>query len=152
MKKILKKRIYTVTMDTDFKSVIMACAGLRIENRQSTWITGEMVNAYCNLHEEGYAHSIEAWADGELAGGLYGVSLGKCFFGESMFARKSNASKAAFIFLAEYLQRKEFNMIDCQVTTNHLMSLGAREISRTEFLHQLNHSLGYKTEKGTWTI
>ncbi|MBI4698989.1 MAG: leucyl/phenylalanyl-tRNA--protein transferase [Nitrospirae bacterium] len=117
---------------------------------KGTWITDEMIEAYIKLHRSGYAHSIESWVDGELAGGLYGVALGSAFFGESMFAKKSNASKAAFAALVQQLQKWKFNLIDCQVTTEHLRSFGAREIARTDFLKILRSSL--KAPAGKWAL
>ena len=109
-----------------------------------------MKRAYCRLHECGYAHSVEAWHEGRLAGGLYGVSLGRCFFGESMFTRISDASKVALVKLSEFLKSNDFDMIDCQMTTPHLLRLGAREIPRVLFLSQLEISLSYRTLKGSW--
>jgi leucyl/phenylalanyl-tRNA--protein transferase len=111
-----------------------------------------MVSAYCKLHELGFAHSVEAWCEGELAGGLYGVSLGRCFFGESMFTRVSNASKVAFVALVEHLRNFWFEIIDCQVTTEHLIRFGAREIPRLLFLNQLEKSLRAPTLKGKWSF
>jgi len=111
-----------------------------------------MVEAYCRLHRAGYAHSVETWYEGRLAGGLYGVSLGRCFFGESMFTRVSNASKVAFVRLVQYLEKLRFRIIDCQVKTAHLMRFGAREISRKEFLKELEDSLKFKTLRGKWAF
>ena len=111
-----------------------------------------MVTAYCRLHESGFAHSVESWYEDRLVGGLYGVSLGKCFFGESMFAKSSNASKVALVALVHYLQRQSFDLIDCQVTTSHMMRLGAREISRRQFLAQIKKALASPTLKGKWTL
>jgi leucyl/phenylalanyl-tRNA--protein transferase len=111
-----------------------------------------MVNAYRRLHLSGFAHSVEAWHDGELVGGLYGVSLGRSFFGESMFSVMSNASSAALAALANYLEEKAFDMIDCQVTTTHLKNFGAREIPRERFLEQLKESLSVPTRKGVWSL
>ncbi len=111
-----------------------------------------MKDAYCRLFESGYAHSIEAWADGELAGGLYGLSLGGCFFGESMFTRVSNASKVAFAALSDYLLKLSFDLIDCQVTTDHLKRLGAKEIPRAQFLKELEQSMKRPTLRGKWEI
>ena len=151
LKKIIKKGCFHITADTAFNRVIKACRSVKRKNNEGTWIVDEMVKAYALLHEAGFAHSIEAWYQGELAGGLYGVSLGRCFFGESMFTRVSNASKAAFVSLVEYLNRFSFDLIDCQVTTNHLLSMGAREISRSLFLKQLQESLKLPAMKGKWT-
>ncbi|TES88113.1 MAG: leucyl/phenylalanyl-tRNA--protein transferase, partial [Desulfobacteraceae bacterium] len=130
LKKIIKKKMFHVTMDSAFVQVINQCAKIRLQNNQGTWVVKEMIDAYCKLHESGFAHSVEAWYQGELAGGLYGVSLGKCFFGESMFTRVSNASNIALVKLVEYLNALSFDMIDCQLTTEHLLRFGAKEIPR----------------------
>ncbi|MBU0986312.1 MAG: leucyl/phenylalanyl-tRNA--protein transferase, partial [Proteobacteria bacterium] len=145
LKKILNKDNFKVTMDTAFEQVIDACARIRIENNEGTWIVREMIDAYCRLHVSGFAHSIETWYQGELAGGLYGVSLGKCFFGESMFTRISNAANVALVKFVEYLKALSFDMIDCQVTTAHMVRFGAREIPRSVFLKQLESSLAAPT-------
>ena len=152
LNKIIKKEIFRVTVDRAFERVINDCARVRLENREGTWIVDDMVNAYCDLHASGFAHSIEAWEGDRLAGGLYGVSLGKSFFGESMFTRVSNASKVAFVTLVKYLHSLDFTMIDCQITTGHLTRFGAREISRTRYLDQLAESLLSPTLKGTWSF
>ncbi len=151
LKKIIKQRRFHITADTAFDRVIKSCALVKRKNNEGTWIVDEMIKAYSLLHEAGFAHSIEAWHQGELAGGLYGVSLGRCFFGESMFTRVSNASKAAFVRLTGYLNSLSFDLIDCQVTTKHLVSLGAKEIPRSLFLNQLKESLKLPTVKGKWT-
>lgn len=150
LKKLLRKNKFKVTFDLAFGDVIRNCAQVRHEKSEETWIVDEMVEAYERLHHEGYAHSVEAWLDDELAGGLYGVSLGKCFFGESMFARVSNASKIAFAHMVKRLEYLDFTMIDCQVTTAHLVSMGAREIPRQAFLEHLNKSLTHPTMRGPW--
>lgn len=150
LKKIIKKNMFHVTMDSAFVKVINQCAKIRLQNNQGTWIVKEMINAYCKLHESGFAHSVEAWYQGELAGGLYGVSLGKCFFGESMFTRVNNASNVALVKLVEYLNALSFDMIDCQLTTEHLLRFGAKEIPRISFLKQLKESLKAPTKKGKW--
>lgn len=150
LKKIIKKKMFHVTMDSAFVQVINQCAKIRLQNNQGTWVVKEMIDAYCKLHESGFAHSVEAWYQGELAGGLYGVSLGKCFFGESMFTRVSNASNVALVKLVEYLNALSFDMIDCQLTTEHLLRFGAREIPRVSFLKQLEESLKAPTKKGKW--
>jgi len=152
LKKIIKKDMFHVTMDTAFDRVVNSCAQIRIEKNEGTWIVQEMIDAYCLLHESGFAHSVEVWYQGELAGGLYGVSLGKCFFGESMFARITNASNVAFVKLVEHLGSLSFDMIDCQVTTAHLTSFGAREIPRAVFLKQLEETLEVPTLKGRWSF
>ncbi|TAL36736.1 MAG: leucyl/phenylalanyl-tRNA--protein transferase [Spirochaetes bacterium] len=149
MRQVLRRNIFTVTFDRAFRDVVAGCRTPR-KTQAGTWITDEMLEAYCLLHERGYAHSVEAWREGALAGGLYGVSLGGMFFGESMFARESNASKAALVTLAEALGENGFDMIDCQVYTGHLESLGAREIPRTEFMTILRSSLERVTLRGNW--
>ena len=150
LKKILKNEIFSVTIDQTFDRVINCCAQVRLQKNEETWIDEDMIKAYCSLHESGFAHSVEAWYEGELAGGLYGVSLGRCFFGESMFTRISNASSVAFVFLAEYLKSLSFDIIDCQVSTEHLINFGAREIPRKDFLKQLEKALRFPTKRGRW--
>jgi leucyl/phenylalanyl-tRNA--protein transferase len=150
MKKILKKEMFNITADRAFEAVVAECARVRLENGEGTWLVDEMAEAYCRLHHAGYAHSVEVWREGELAGGLYGVSLGRAFFGESMFTRVSNASKSALIKLARQLEQWRFHLIDCQVKTAHLMRFGAREVPRKVFLDQLQKSLKYKTLRGKW--
>jgi leucyl/phenylalanyl-tRNA--protein transferase len=152
LKRTLKKALFRVTMDRAFDQVIGACARLRLESGESTWIVEEMIQAYCRLHAEGYAHSVEAWCGGELAGGVYGVSLGGSFFGESMFTRKSNASKVALVFLARQLSAWSFKVIDCQVATGHLKRFNAREVPRSAFLELLHESLKMPTRRGSWTL
>jgi len=150
MRQVISRNIYTITFDRAFSDVIKSCSTIDRAHQYGTWITGEMREAYCRLHELGYAHSVEAWHNGELAGGLYGLSLGRCFFGESMFARKSNASKAAFITLAQKLREMEFIIIDAQVYTKHLESLGAFDMPRDEYCAILRHGLQYETIQGSW--
>ena len=141
LSQVIKKGVFSVTMDTAFERVIRNCAEINRKGQQGTWITEEMIRAYISLHCAGYAHSIESWDKGELAGGLYGIALGKAFFGESMFAIKSNASKVAFVTLVGYLKKLNFSFIDCQVTTEHLKSLGAKEVDRDKFLQMLKEAL-----------
>ena len=117
---------------------------------KGTWIIPEMQQAYTELHQEGYAHSVESWLNGELVGGLYGISLGQCFFGESMFSTVSDSSKAALVALAEFSKKVGIKIIDCQMTTQHLLSLGAREIDRQSFLRKLNQYLEKPDMKGSW--
>lgn len=150
LKRVINKGVFQVTMDLAFSQVINECARVRLRNSEGTWLVDDMIGAYCALHEFGLAHSVESWCDGQLAGGLYGVSLGGCFFGESMFTRVSNASKVAFVTLVDFLQALSFDFIDCQVTTQHLMRFGAREIPRDEFVRQLQESLEKPTRKGRW--
>jgi len=150
LKKIIKKEKFHITMDQAFAGVIRECAQIRADNNEGTWINEDMMKAYFRLHQSGYAHSVEAWYEGGLSGGLYGVSLGKSFFGESMFTRISNASNVALVKLIEYLTALSFDMIDCQVRTEHMIRFGAREIPRDLFLQQLKESLGKQTIKGKW--
>lgn len=151
MKKLLKKNPFQLTFDRNFKGVIENCRAPR-KNQKKTWITEEMRDAYIYLHELGFAHSIDVWQGGQLVGGMYGISLGNCFFGESMFSKKSNASKFAFIRLIRTLASMEFLMLDCQVPSDHLRSLGAREIPRKDFLALLKVGLKHKTIKGSWNF
>ena len=137
MKKHLRKAAVQIKVDTAFTKVIQQCATSR-SDRQGTWITDEMMAAYKELHRRGIAHSIEVWQADQLVGGLYGLSIGKLFFGESMFSLQPNMSKVAFIFLASYLKEHGFPLIDCQVHNDHLVSLGAKNISRKEFLHYID--------------
>jgi leucyl/phenylalanyl-tRNA--protein transferase len=141
---------FIITFDTAFHEVMLGCAGPRRSNNAGTWIVPAMIDAYDLLHEAGYAHSVEAWRAGELVGGLYGVSLGGCFFGESMFTRVPDASKVAFVTLVRYLSAHHFELIDCQVITSHLVSFGAREISRRQFLKQLQAALKRPSLTGSW--
>jgi leucyl/phenylalanyl-tRNA--protein transferase len=152
LQKTIKKALFRITMDQAFEAVINACAQSRTRADEGTWIVEEMIDAYCKLHESGFAHSVEAWRDDRLAGGLYGVSLGKCFFGESMFTHINNASKVAFVALVKHLQALNFDLIDCQVTTPHLLTFGAREIPRTRYLKELEKSLKPSTIKGQWSF
>ncbi|MFZ5571212.1 MAG: leucyl/phenylalanyl-tRNA--protein transferase [Thermodesulfobacteriota bacterium] len=128
---------FRITADTAFVRVMEECARIRLEQGQQTWINSDMIDAYTRLYRNGHAHSVEAWVENYLAGGLYGVAIGNCFFGESMFSRITDASKVAFAFLVNYLGEKGFDLIDCQVTTGHLKRLGAREVPRKQFLKQL---------------
>ena len=137
LRKTLKKDHYQICTDRSFIQVMEACAAPR-KGQAGTWIHPQMIAAYSALHEMGLAHSVETWVEGELVGGLYGVALGKMFFGESMFSRQPDASKIAFVHLVKQLQYWEYGMIDCQVKTGHLASLGAREISRMEFSQKLD--------------
>lgn len=134
----IRRDTFEVTFNKAFDEVISACAGVRLETGEGTWITREMLEAYQRLHRLGYAHSVECWQDGELAGGLYGVCLGRFFFGESMFSRRRDASKVAVVALVQSLKEKQFLLIDCQLPNPHLYSIGARDILRQEFLEILS--------------
>ena len=139
--RILKSKRYTITIDQAFPEVIHACSTVIRPHEEGTWITSDLEKGYCQLHQLGFAHSVEAWLDGELAGGLYGVAIGKCFFGESMFARKPDASKCAFVTAARQLFENGTPWIDCQVYTDHLARFGAKEISRSDYLALLRTAL-----------
>jgi len=152
LSKTLKKGVFQVTFDHAFEEVIQACAAVPREAQNGTWITPEMQEAYINLHGLGYAHSVETWFGGKLAGGLYGVSLGKCFFGESMFHLKTDASKVALATLVEKLKSWDFHFIDSQMTTEHMVRLGAKELPRRIFLKRLQSALRHPTRRGRWRI
>lgn len=150
--KLLRQNKYVVTLDTDFRQVIQQCAKPR-EDGAGTWITAAMQKAYESLFQAGLAHSIEVWdINGDLAGGLYGVSLGRMFFGESMFSAHANTSKIALVALLSYLKKLGFYCLDCQMMTPHLASLGAKDISRKEFVNLLEESNRYKSTIGPWVM
>jgi leucyl/phenylalanyl-tRNA--protein transferase len=151
LRKRLAKRDYEIRADTAFEDVIRACAAPRA-GRESTWITDEMIYAYTQLHREGYAHSVETWIGGVLAGGLYGVALGRMFFGESMFALQADASKLALAHLVRQLERWGCELIDCQMATAHLARFGAREVPRAEFMRRLANLVNYPATAGTWRL
>ncbi len=140
-RKLFNKAPFTVKVNTAFQDVITRCAETPRADQDGTWIMPEMIEAYCDLNEAGHAHSIEAWQDDELVGGLYGVSVGKAFFGESMFSLKSGASKFAFMSLVKALQKWNFQLIDCQIYTDYLASFGAHEVPRNEFEHRLREAV-----------
>jgi leucyl/phenylalanyl-tRNA--protein transferase len=154
MKKILRRGDFEITLDHDFAGVINACAAIQRPGQGETWITGDIISAYTALHHLGFAHSAESYQNGELSGGCYGIRLGRIFFGESMFSKKSNASKAAFLTLAEILFADDLAFIDCQVYTRHLKSLGGEEISRNDYLAILRGNLEHRNEatdrQGNW--
>jgi leucyl/phenylalanyl-tRNA--protein transferase len=137
LRRIIKAETFTVTYDTAFDAVIENCRSIERVDQPGTWITEDMAAAYCDLHKAGHAHSVEVWQNKELVGGLYGVTVGKCFCGESMFAQASNASKVGFVWLVDKLKTDGFNMIDCQMPTDHLAGFGAKPIPRNEFLAKL---------------
>jgi leucyl/phenylalanyl-tRNA---protein transferase len=152
LQKTLRRGRFRVTLDTAFDRVIRACAEVPRPGQHGTWITRDMVRAYRRLHELGFAHSAEAWQDGELVGGLYGVSLGAGFFGESMFAHASDASKVAFVTLVGQLRRWGIDLVDCQVHTEHLARFGAVEWPREQFLRRLAQALEKPTRSGRWQL
>lgn len=149
MRNIINRGIYRCTIDQEFEKVISSCAEIE-RDEQGTWITDEIIESYCNLHELGIGHSVEVWKGDALVGGLYGLSLGNMFFGESMFSRESNASKFAMYEFCKILSRKGFEWIDCQIYNDHLASLGAVQMPRQEYLEILNNSLEFETNKGSW--
>jgi len=146
----LRRGGYEVRLDTAFARVIAACAQTPRRGQHGTWIVPEMQAAYRRLHELGLAHSVETWVDGELVGGLYGIALGRMFYGESMFSWRSDASKIAVAHLARYLERLGFGMVDCQMHTAHLASLGAREIPRDDFIARLDALVAAGSAPGPW--
>jgi leucyl/phenylalanyl-tRNA--protein transferase len=148
--KRVRRREFEIRVDTAFDAVIRGCAAAPRDRQYGTWITGEMVDAYQRLHRLGYTHSVEAWHDGELAGGLYGLALGNVFFGESMFARRTDASKVCLAALVALLARRGATMIDCQQETEHLASLGARPIARREFARRLDELIHSTAAPRDW--
>lgn len=149
LRKTLKKQVFQIKSDTAFAQVLRACAAPR-DQSHGTWITPDMQAAYNRLHDLGYAHSVESWHEGELVGGLYGVYLGKCFFGESMFSWKTDASKVAFVALLQKMKAWNVELVDCQVTSDHLLRLGAHEIPRPEFLQRLQRATEHPTTREKW--
>lgn len=152
LRNIINRKKFTIKFDTSFQKVITECAKKKREGQYGTWINKDMVAAYTLLHNKGYAHSCEAWIDDRLVGGLYGISLGKVFYGESMFAHVSDASKVAFVYLVRQLQKWEFSMIDCQMYTDHLARFGAHLWERETFEKALKKALQFPTKKGKWTF
>jgi leucyl/phenylalanyl-tRNA---protein transferase len=150
LRKALRRSSLRIKADTAFDAVIEACAQSR-PYASGTWITKEVRHSYKALHAQGFAHSVEAWQDGELVGGLYGIALGRVFFGESMFSRQDNASKIAFCQLVRQLDKWDYSLIDCQVASRHLASLGAREIARSRFRHYLPSAAEAAGPRGPWT-
>ena len=151
LKKTIRKNIFRVTLDQQFEQVIQACANTRRGDTETgTWITPEMMDAYIKLHETGYAHSVEVWHDSKLVGGVYGLALGKAFFGESMFSHMTDASKTGFSFLVRQLEKWGYHFIDCQVESAHLASLGAQPVPRKQFIAMLNDALKYEDRPAHW--
>ncbi len=146
----LKKNPYRITLDHAFEQVITSCAHVRTDKGEETWITKEMQDAYCLLHKLGYAHSVECWQGEMLAGGLYGVSLDRVFFGESMFTIMKNGSKVALVALVDFLKKKGCRLIDCQMTTSHLLGFGAREVSGRQFRKYLITLITTLSPDGAW--
>lgn len=152
LSRIVRQKKFTVTMDNAFRQVMTACATTDERGEKGTWITEDMITAYCRLHDSGFAHSVECWQDNELAGGLYGISLGGVYFGESMFSRQPNSSKVALVSLVNKLQEWDFDLIDCQMKTEHLLQFGAREIPGPEFQTLLAKSILRPTQTGKWQL
>jgi leucyl/phenylalanyl-tRNA--protein transferase len=150
MRPYFNQNKFQVTWDQNFEDVIINCQKIDREDQPGTWITSKMLASYIQLHKKGYAHSVEVWLENELVGGLYGISLGKVFFGESMFAKVSNASKFGFISLVKQLKQKGFLLIDCQQETKHLESLGAAAIKRKDFIEFLKNNDIEETYLGSW--
>ncbi len=151
LRRLLRSDALGISADRDFPAVIAACAATRRRGQDGTWISDEMMEAYTRLHELGWAHSVEVWEEGELVGGLYGLAIGRMFYGESMFSRRDNASKFAFAYLIRLLRERGFGMIDCQMHTDHLASLGAAEIPRSEFLQRMQTLIG-QGERSVWQL
>ena len=152
LSRLIRQRKYSVSIDHAFRQVITACATIGERDKKGTWINNDMIEAYCQLHEMGFAHSIECWQEDELAGGLYGISLGGLFFGESMFSREPNSSKVGLVYLVKKLREWDFDLIDCQMKTAHLMQFGAREIPGPEFQKLLAKSMSRRTQTGKWKL
>jgi len=148
----VKSNHFNIKIDHDFEAVIRNCAEVKRSHEAGTWISKEFIEGFTALHHAGFAHSVESYLDGELAGGLYGVSIGKAFFGESMFFKRSGASTIAFVYLVRMLISWGFHFIDCQVETNHFIRLGAENIPRKEFLIRLNNAIRFPTIKGNWML
>ena len=151
LRRSIRSHRYAVTLDTAFPQVMAACAEPRA-TEDGTWITAGMMDAYSRLVELGYAHSVEVWSEGALAGGLYGVAMGRMFFGESMFSRRTDASKVALVYLVRQLEAWGFELVDCQMPTAHLASLGAREIRRADFLEQVRRLVRRPPVPQPWTF
>ncbi len=150
LRRCLRSGRFEARLDSDFRAVIRACAEMPRLGQQGTWITRDMQHAYWQLFELGFAHSVETWLDGKLVGGLYGLAIGRMFYGESMFSSVSNASKVAAAHLARFLEEEGFGMIDCQMNTPHLASLGAREIPRADFMDRLRALVAIAWQPGKW--
>jgi leucyl/phenylalanyl-tRNA--protein transferase len=152
LRKNLARHRFEVRVDSNFEGVIRSCAEVPRPGQSGTWVTPDMIEAYCRLHELGLAHSVESWREGQLVGGVYGVSLGAAFFGESMFARQSDASKVALVYLVRQIERWGFQFLDCQVYTEHTAGLGATPWPRDRFLRELRTALKAPTRQGPWQL
>lgn len=152
LRRTLRRQRFELRADTAFRQVMESCASVDRPGQSGTWITPEMIDAYHRLHDMGFAHSIETWRDGELVGGVYGVSLGAAFFGESMFTRVTDASKVAFVTLVRQIRRWGFRMLDGQVYTDHVARFGARLWAREDFLRELERALEHPTRHGPWEL
>ena len=152
LERTIRSGKFTVTLDTDFAGVIRGCAAVPRDADNGTWIVPDMIEGYERLHAAGHAHSVEAWQNGELVGGAYGVAIGKAFFGESMFHRVTDASKVAFVTLCRFLDRHEFRFIDCQQATGHLLRFGATPVRRNEFLRRLEAAREEEGMVGKWEL
>jgi len=152
LRRLINKQKFGVRFDHDFRAVIEACANVERKDEEETWITSDMIESYCDLHKLGYAHSVETYLGDQLVGGLYGVSIGKAFFGESMFYYKTDASKVAFYYLVEKIKKFNFRFIDAQIETTHLFSLGAELIPRTDYLERLKKAVKESGYIGDWSM
>ncbi len=152
LRRAIRARPFAITLDRAFLDVIRSCAGTPRPGQKGTWLTREMIGAYSNLHRAGWAHSVEAWQDGGLVGGVYGVSLGGIFFGESMFFSRPDASKICLVWLVRLLHAWGFTLIDCQQVTDNLLRFGARPIPRADFMKQLASALALPTRRGLWSM
>ena len=141
MRQLLNRGTFSHTMNQNFEGVIRACQQVERKDQEDTWIKEDLISAFTELHKQGFAHSVEVWQEGQLVGGLYGLAIGKIFYGESMFAHRSNASKYALIKLAQHLEELGFQLIDCQQETQHLISMGAELIDRFSFLESLRSNI-----------
>ena len=150
LKRLLKRNRFKVTIDYSFADIIKSCSNVPRLNQDGTWITNDMIEAYIKLNRQGYAHSVEVWENEDLVGGLYGISLGRCFFGESMFHKVTDASKVALWHLVDLLKTLGINLIDVQQETDHLRSMGAKTIIRKDFIHLLKSLMQFDDLKGNW--
>jgi len=151
LRQVIRRNIFELRVDTSFREVITNCSRIPRPDQNETWITSGIIEAYIQLHKLGYAHSFESYFEGDLVGGLYGLSIGNCFFGESMFFTKTDASKVALYHLVQFALKHNFSFIDAQQATDHLKSLGAEQISRPEFLTLVEKALQSETLRGKWT-